>query len=76
MGCGGSMDDGTSWRSAIAATGYASLDHADFAQEFLRRNRDYRQDYKHTQNRLTANPSLTPQEQEGLARRWGLIFPD
>ncbi|WP_454885430.1 transcriptional regulator domain-containing protein [Sphingomonas oryzagri] len=49
-----------------------NLDFAGFAQEFLRRNPDYRQDYQAiTRN---AGRSALTVEQEVMARRWGLCF--
>ncbi|MBF9151693.1 hypothetical protein I2488_11825 [Novosphingobium sp. 1Y9A] len=54
---------------------YANHDFADFAQEFLRRNPDYRADYAATLARMAARPSAALEEQEGLSRRWGLSFP-
>ncbi|MDR6849946.1 MULTISPECIES: transcriptional regulator domain-containing protein [Alphaproteobacteria] len=50
-----------------------NLDFAGFAQEFLRRNPDYRRDFL----ALSANaPSAAPAtEAEVMARRWGLCFP-
>ena len=48
------MSGGSSWRSPAAAEHYAGHDLADFAQEFLNRNRDYRQDHAATQARIAA----------------------
>ena len=47
------------------------LDKSGFAQEFLRRNPRYRSDY---QKVMRARRSST-EEQEVMARRWGLAFP-
>jgi hypothetical protein len=69
------MEKGTSWRSDASATRYANHDYADFAQEFLRRNPDYRRDFAATKDRMADNPAAALAEQEGLAGRWGLSFP-
>lgn len=47
------------------------LDRPGFAQEFLRRNPRYRSDY---QNVMRARRG-SAEEQEVMARRWGLAFP-
>lgn len=64
-----------SWRSADFAERFKTHDHADFAQEFLRRNPDYIRDYAQTKERAEANPAKAQEQKEGLARRWGLSFP-
>ncbi|MBL0923452.1 MAG: hypothetical protein IBJ12_03165 [Sphingomonadaceae bacterium] len=69
------MSGGTSWRSKDASSEYLSHDYADFAQEFLRRNVEYAEDYDATQRRISERPTDAQSEQEGLARRWGLSFP-
>jgi hypothetical protein len=50
-----------------------ALDLAGFAQEFLRRNADYRSHYRE----LTRHPAESPSTMapEVMARRWGLSFP-
>ena len=47
------------------------LDKPGFAQEFLRRNPRYRSDYR---NVMRVRRGST-EEQEVMARRWGLAFP-
>jgi hypothetical protein len=47
------------------------LDKPGFAQEFLRRNPRYRSDYR---NVMRVKRGST-EEQEVMARRWGLAFP-
>lgn len=64
-----------SWRSADYAERFKTHDHADFAQEFLRRNPDYAREYSQTEHRALADPAKAQEEREGLARRWGLSFP-
>lgn len=50
------------------------LDFSGFAQEFLRRNRDYRRQYAGLGGLAELDP-LAPKCQE-MARTWGLTFPD
>lgn len=69
------MSGGSSWRSPSTADQYRHHDYADFAQEYLQRNSEYRSDYAETEARVTANPDVELIEKEGLAGRWGLCFP-
>jgi hypothetical protein len=69
------MSSASSWRSPVAADQYRDHDYADFAQEFLRRNGDYRYDHADMMARIDAQPLSELAEQEGLAGRWGLRFP-
>nr|WP_298166315.1 DUF6499 domain-containing protein [Novosphingobium sp.] len=69
------MSGGTSWRSPSAAEKYRDHDYADFAQEFLNRNADYRRDHAETLGRIVDDPASARIEEEGLAGRWGLSFP-
>ena len=69
------MSGGSTWRSRATAADYTTHDYADFAQEFLRRNARYNQDHDSTNQRISARPEVAQDEQEGLARRWGLSFP-
>lgn len=69
------MSGGMSWRSPSAAEKYRDHDYADFAQEFLNRNPDYRRDHAETRGRIVENPASAQTEEEGLAGRWGLSFP-
>lgn len=55
-------------RREAAAEKRPDLDFAGFAQEFLRRNPDYVRNYR-------ALGSAPPDDQEVMARRWGLCFP-
>ncbi|WP_293871852.1 MULTISPECIES: DUF6499 domain-containing protein [unclassified Sphingomonas] len=51
----------------------SALDLAGFAQEFLRRNADYRTQYRELMRHpADSTPSMAP---EVMARRWGLSFP-
>ena len=49
----------------------ARLDFPGFAQEFLRRNPEYRRDYES----VMSDPEGDPTAREVMARRWGLCFP-
>lgn len=69
------MSGGSSWRSPSTADQYRDHDYADFAQEFLNRNADYRQDHADTLTRIAELPQTEEEELEGLSRRWGLSFP-
>lgn len=69
------MPGGSSWRSPSTADQYRDHDYADFAQEFLNRNADYRRDYAETHARIARFPEGEHDEKEGLSRRWGLSFP-
>jgi Family of unknown function (DUF6499) len=69
------MTGGSSWRSPSTADQYRDHDYADFAQEFLHRNADYRCDYAETKERIIRIPESEHHEKEGLSRRWGLSFP-
>jgi hypothetical protein len=51
------------------------LDQEQFALEFLRRNPDYIEDYRNTQNRIAAGSLSHDAAMARLARRWGLSFP-
>lgn len=63
------------WRSASTADKLIQLDQDQFAIEFLRRNADYREDYRVTQDRIRDGSLPQDTALEALARRWGLIFP-
>jgi Family of unknown function (DUF6499) len=69
------MAGGSSWRSTSTADQYRNHDYADFAQEFLQRNTDYRCDHAETLARIAGHPHTKAIEEEGLAGRWGLSFP-
>lgn len=69
------MADPSSWRSSASAEHYAEHDFADFAQEFLRRNGDYRREWGDAGKSAAATLESPPDIQEDLASRWGLCFP-
>lgn len=61
------MERPPDWRSESYAKAFESHDRADFAQEFLRRNPDYRDDYAEA---IDAGPIALKR----LARHWGAVF--
>lgn len=54
--------------------GEYSLDFPDYAQEFLRRNQDYKRQYSDLQAEREAG--LRPSVLQRMARSWDLEFPD
>ncbi|WP_309751274.1 transcriptional regulator domain-containing protein [Novosphingobium sp.] len=69
------MTEHPSWRSSSTAEDYAAHDFADFAQEYLRRNADYRREWEETEQAAVDAEDHADQLREGLAGRWGLCFP-
>jgi Family of unknown function (DUF6499) len=69
------MSDRSSWRSPSTADQYQNHDYADFAQEYLQRNTEYRRDHTETMANLAEDPQIALAQKEGLAGRWGLCFP-
>ena len=69
------MSKALDWRSPDFAKHYARHDYADFAQEFLTRNKDYCREYNETLARIGEHDVDAQEEMEVLARRWGMIFP-
>ncbi|HEV2652201.1 MAG TPA: DUF6499 domain-containing protein [Rhizomicrobium sp.] len=62
------------WRSATAADELNRLDRAGFAQEFLRRNQDYQEDYRRMIRLVEAGTMSEEAATSVLALRWGLSF--
>ena len=52
---------------------FEGFDMADFAQEFLRRNRDYRLQHARLGEMARRNPSA--RQCREMAHSWGLVFP-
>lgn len=69
------MPTASDWRSPQAAAEVNGLDYPGFAQEFLRRNPDYRRDHASMVRRIAAGTVREADAQAELARRWGLVFP-
>lgn len=67
---------GTSWwRSPTASDQFAGHDYADFAQEFLRRNADYRREHAEVEAAMAESPADGARQAARLASRWGLCLP-
>ena len=60
------------WRAPAAYRHTRDLPATGFAWEYLRRNGDYRSDYKS----ISAAKLPGAQELDLFAKRWGLRFPD
>lgn len=60
-------------RGNIGGKRSTELDFPGYAQEFLRRNPDYRIQYK--QMMAGIDEDAPPDLQEVMAQRWGLSFP-
>lgn len=69
------MPPASDWRSASTAQKLMRLDRPQFAAEFLRRNPDYNEDYRNTQDQIASGSLAHDAAMERLARRWGLSFP-
>ena len=68
------MPPASDWRSASTAEKLMSLDRPQFAAEFLRRNHDYSEDYRVTQDQIASGVVEHAAGMDRLARRWGLSF--
>lgn len=51
-----------------------ALGRADIAAEFLRRNRHYRAEHAHMQQRIASGAVARNAAEAAFARRWGLSF--
>lgn len=69
------MPPKSDWRPFRAASDLNRLEPPGFAQEFLRRNPRYRQDYAHMARRIAAGAVSEDVATADLACRWGLSFP-
>lgn len=63
------------WRSPRFEEELSRLDRGGVTFEFLRRNRQYRQDYAETLARIAADSTTRAEAIERLSPRWGLAFP-
>lgn len=61
------------WRSAETAERLARLDRPGFAAEFLRRNPDYRRDFRRTARAVAAGRQTPDAAACALAQRWGCL---
>lgn len=62
------------WRSQDAGDALKELDRAGLAWEFLRRNPEYREDYRRTLERIAAGAITEEAAMTEISRRWGLSF--
>lgn len=67
------MSKGSAWRSSSTAQDFADHQYPDFAQEFLRRNPDYRRDYRRVTRQVAAGRMTTAGASEAVSK-WGLVF--
>ena len=66
---------GADWRSPAAYEHLRSLNAPGFAWEFLRRNRAFQRDHRKLEQ-AAERGTLSTDELDGFARRWGVRFPD
>ena len=64
----------TDWRSQHAVDALLELDRAGLAWEFLRRNPDYRENFRQTLQRIASGEISEEAAMTELSRRWGLSF--
>ena len=64
----------TDWRSQEAVDALLKLDRAGLAWEFLRRNPDYREDFRQTLQRIASGETSEEAAMTEFSRRWGLSF--
>ncbi|WP_222366698.1 transcriptional regulator domain-containing protein [Rhizobium leguminosarum] len=63
------------WRSPKFEEELGRLDRGGISFEFLRRNEEYRDHYKSAAGESSADQQAVIAAREGLARRWGVLFP-
>ena len=64
----------TDWRSQDAVDALLELDRAGLAWEFLRRNPDYREDFRQTLQRVATGEISEEAAMTEFSRRWGVSF--
>ena len=62
------------WRSQDAADSLKELDRSGLAWEFLRRNPEYREDYRQALQRIASGAITEEAAMAEISRRWGLSF--
>ena len=62
------------WRSQDAADSLKELDRSGLAWEFLRRNPEYREDYRQALQRIASGAIAEEAAMAEISRRWGLSF--
>ncbi|WP_442909758.1 transcriptional regulator domain-containing protein [Hyphomicrobium sp.] len=63
------------WKSPEYCRQFQRLDRAELTFEFLRRNAEYKSDYKRAIARITSTRADEEEVVARLAARWGLTFP-
>ena len=61
----------TNWRSPQVVDALLDFDRADLAWEFLRRNPDYREDFRQTLQRVATGEISEEAAMMEFSRRWG-----
>lgn len=64
----------TDWRSQHAVDALLELDRGGLAWEFLRRNPDYREDFRKTLQRIALSEISEEAAMSEFSRRWGVSF--
>jgi hypothetical protein len=64
----------TDWRSQDAVDALLQLDRAGLAWEFLRRNPDYREDFRLILQRIASGEISEEAAMTEFSRRWGVSF--
>ena len=64
----------TDWRSQDSVDALLEPDRAGLAWEFLRRNPDYREDFRQTLRRVATGEISEDVAMTEFSRRWGLSF--
>jgi hypothetical protein len=62
------------WRLQDASDALKELDRAGLAWEFLRRNPEYREDYRRALERIASGAITEEAAMAQISRRWGLSF--
>lgn len=62
------------WRSQNAGDALKDLDRSGLAWEFLRRNPEYREDYRQALQRIASGAITEEAALAEISRRWGLSF--
>jgi hypothetical protein len=68
------MPNTMDWRSQDAVDALKELDRSDLAWEFLRRNPEYREDYREALRRVASGAITEEAAMAEISRRWGLSF--
>jgi len=63
------------WKSPEYCRQFQRFDRAELTFEFLRRNPEYKSDYKRAIARITSTQAVEEEVVAHLAARWGLTFP-